>query len=664
MPNEIPDKLIKSSSGTDASARTSFKSAIRHPRSAILVLFSLLLASTWQRWTQPLMDHGREMNLPARILAGERLYADVQFLYGPFAPQFNALLYRIFGIHLSVLKVSGAICAVIILFMVYQLARNLMGEWESFLAAGLVMVLCALKSTANYIQPYAYAALYGLVFALGSLLCAIGYLRREAPPLEIDRAPGNPPGVRTQGTSRIFFAGLLAGLSVISKPEIALAALAAGSTAVLLESAKRRKLLWRDAAAFLTPVAVITTVTYGVILSAVPLRTLLEENHVLFTNMPPQLVYFNRHVSGLAQWPSSLWFSLAGVGVFALWAGLCAVAGAVFSRRRGDWRVGLKIGLVVAIGGALWREAAIRFFHTPSDVTPFSSAAFVLPAIAGLVAWNIFWGEGRGERSPRASAAAQILGGAQAFPPETAESSRRARVLLLILVFSFVSILRAILNVTATGPYTPFFIPTLVVVYLYLLFRVAPAIFATSDSTRAAIRRAAMIFIAVLIAGMAVNSAKRLRRLDTFAIRGPRGSFITVPDIGGPLSEAIDYARRRTRPDEYVLSLPAATTVNFLAERRYPLREEIVHPGFVAGENESDAIERIKARNTPLILIANTPMSEFRDRAFGVDYNQRLMGWIQENYHLAARFDSKNPDSRGAKLGDEPFFILAYERNP
>src|SRR5262249_57011014 len=109
---------------------------------------------------------------------------------------------------------------------------------------------------------------------------------------------------------------------------------------------------------------------------------------------------------------------------------------------------------------------------------------------------------------------------------------------------------------------------------------------------------------------------------------------------------------------------PARLTINFLARRRYPLREEIVHPGFLAGENELDAIERIKARNTPLILIANLPMSEFRDRTFGVDYNQRLMRWIEENYHLAARFDSQSPDSRGAKLGDEPFFILAYERNP
>src|SRR5215510_5128624 len=156
------------------------------PHSAIIFLFIAMLAASWQRWTQPLIDHGREMNIPARILTGERLYNDVQFLYGPFAPHFNALLYRVFGIHLSVLKASGAVCAILILLMTYRLARTLMSDWKTFLAAGLALVICALKSTANYIQPYAYAALYGLVFALGSLIATVSYIRLRSERLRLE----------------------------------------------------------------------------------------------------------------------------------------------------------------------------------------------------------------------------------------------------------------------------------------------------------------------------------------------------------------------------------------------------------------------------------------------------------------------------------------------
>ncbi|HKE02587.1 MAG TPA: hypothetical protein VKE91_00930, partial [Blastocatellia bacterium] len=533
-----------------------------------------------------------------------------------------------------------------------------------FLAAGLALVICALKSTANYIQPYAYAALYGLVFALGSLIATVSYIRLRSERLRLeyrlqaeslgDLPPeGGTPnaGAPNEGaTTNAVLAGLLAGLSLISKPELALAALAAGFTALTVESFAERRPLWRDAAAFAAPVVIITAATYAIILSHTPLRVLLEDNHVLFTAMPPQLVYFNRHVSGLAQWPTSLWFSLAGIGGFALWAGFCGVIGAFASRKQAEWRGVFKAGLIVAGAGVLWRESAIELLNVPSAVTPFASAGFVLPAVIGLIVWTL------SGNSPRISALSLGLC--------AEESSRRPqlRVLLVIAVFSFVSILRAILNITTSGAYTPFLLPALVIVYLYLLFRVAPDLLAKTDSIRLNIRRAAMMMIALMIVGMGVNSTILLRRRNTFTVSSSRGSFVTVPEIGEPLQAAIRYVEQRTGPDDYVLSAPQGTTINFLAARRYPLREEIIHPGFLAGEKELDAIERIETRETPLILIANIDTSEFSDRAFGVDYNQGLMRWVNEKYHLAARFDSAH--SHNATLGDPPFFILVYERNP
>jgi hypothetical protein len=610
---------------------------------ALAALFAVTLAASWQRWTQPLLDHGREMNLPARILAGEQLYSDVQFIYGPFAPHFNAMLYGVFGIHLSVLKTGGTVCAVLILLMIYWLARQLLSVWESALTAGLVLVICALKSTANYIQPYAFAALYALVFALGSLVATVRYLHLRS---DYRRLVG---GIPAEAGTTCAVAGALAGLALISKPEIALAAVAAICAALAVECWSERRLLRRDALMFAAPAAVIFLATYGFILSRVPLRVLLEDNYVLFTTMPEQLIHFNRHISGLAGWPRSFWFSLAGVGVFTLWAGLCAVFGAIFSAGcHKGWRGVLITGSIVAAAGAVWREASIRLFGVPSDVTPFASAVFILPAVTGILARRVLSRTPRREDEPG--------------PLQPPSDSTRDHILLCLTIFSFVSILRAVLNVTTTGPYTPFFLPAPIVVYLYLLFRVTPALLSKPLPVRANVRRAAMILIALLIAGMTINSSGRFRRMNAFAINSARGSFITVPEIGKPLEEAIRFAERRTGPGDYVLSLPVATTINFLADRLYPLREEIVHPGFLEGEKEQDAIERIKSRNTSLILIANLDASEFRDRAFGVDYNRRLMRWINDNYRLVARFDS--PSSAGANWGDDAFFILAFERNP
>lgn len=600
-----------------------FERADRFALLALAVLFVVMLAVSWQRWTQPLLDHGREMNLPTRILAGEHLYSDVQFLYGPFAPHFNALLYKIFGVQLGTLKVSGAVCAILILLMIYWLSRQLMSAWESAAVTGLVLVICAIKSTANYIQPYAYAALYGFLFSLASLVCTVRFTQLRE--LKLMR-----------------WAGVFAGLALISKPEIALAAWAAAAAALLAESVSARKVLGREALNFVLPVIGIFVVSYGLILSQTPLSVLLNDNHVLFTNMPPQLVYFNRHISGLAKLPTSLWFSLTGIAIFGIWAAATSLIGATLSFRsacnKQQWLHSLRLSALVLLIAAIAREAAIRFLKVPDDVTPFASAIFALPVVIGVIGWRIWqaWKQGQ-------------------------TVSTEQRIVFALTVFSLFSILRALLNVTTTGPYTPFFIPTLIVVFLYLLLRAAPLFLVSSEHIRLNVRRVAVCLLALLVIGSAINSAIRFRKINTFEIHSTRGNFVTLPEIGEPLQAAIRFAETRTKPGEYVLSLPVATTINFMAARPYPLREEIVHPGFLTDEKEFDAIERIKSRKVSLVLVANLITSEFRDRVFGADYNRELMRWITENYHLVKRFESAQ--RQGANFSNEPFFILAYERN-
>ena len=110
-----------------------------------------------------------------------------------------------------------------------------------------------------------------------------------------------------------------------------------------------------------------------------------------------------------------------------------------------------------------------------------------------------------------------------------------------------------------------------------------------------------------------------------------------------------------------MLALPQATGINFLAERRYPFREDIVLPGFITGAKERAAIERIETLRVPLILVINLNTSDFRDRFFGVDYNQELMNWIKQRYRLSASF-SFDPNSGSAVRCDAEDFILIYER--
>src|SRR5689334_6720568 len=115
-----------------------FQSTIRNqkfwPQSAIFVVFAAMLVVSWRRWTSPIADSGREMDLPRRLLDGELLYRDVHHLYPPLAPYFNALLYHIFGVHLDVLHAAGILCSVLIVVVCYRIARRLFEVVDAALA--------------------------------------------------------------------------------------------------------------------------------------------------------------------------------------------------------------------------------------------------------------------------------------------------------------------------------------------------------------------------------------------------------------------------------------------------------------------------------------------------------------------------------------------------
>ena len=119
-----------------------------------------------------------------------------------------------------------------------------MNVQEAFVTALLVLVVCAIKATSNYVSPYAYAALYALVMALVSLAFSIRYWREG-------------------GGRASFWAGFFAGLAVTSKWELALAAVSSGVVALLLSTMSARRILWKEWFRFLVPAVVVPLLVFG-----------------------------------------------------------------------------------------------------------------------------------------------------------------------------------------------------------------------------------------------------------------------------------------------------------------------------------------------------------------------------------------------------------------
>jgi 4-amino-4-deoxy-L-arabinose transferase-like glycosyltransferase len=584
---------------------------------ALALLFAVMLAATWQRWAHPIIDHGREMHVPLRILTGERLYIDIPSHYGPFAPHFNALLYSLFGVHLNTLHMSGAVCAVLILLMIYRLARELLSAWEAALATALVLVTCALAGfLGNYIQPYSYAALYGWAFALAGLVCLVRYvaLRRRL---------------------WMFWAGVCIGASITCKPELGVHGLVNISVAWMLTSLSERRWLWSPLALAATPVVVIGAITYGLIMAAVPWQMLITDAYRASTQ--PQMVFFAQVMNGTQAWPHTGWALLAAVGMSLAACGLAALLGLLLDQgvpslgRRPAWPIWVCLGA----GAALWASGGSELERF--DVTPLRSAPLVLGLTIAVLTRRLW--RRRSQSEPL---------------------RQRDQVLLLIAIFSFIAIGRVVLNLSLWSPYTAFTAPTLFLVYGYLFFDGAPAVLLSSIRARGYARNIAMVLTAIWLLMLGIQHAQSARFND-FELAAERGRLWTDRMVGQPIAAAIQFAAARTQPGDYVLSLPQGSIINFLSDRRNPLKEEIIVPGFLTPDREAEAIRRVQERRVGLILVANHLTPEYRDMAFGFHYNQAFMRWIEAHYHPVATFRAR--PGRVLQFGDFEFFIRAYERN-
>src|SRR5262249_21751593 len=64
---------------------------------SLIGFFAMGAALTWNRWGDLIIDCGRELDTPRQLAEGKMLYRDVRYWYGPFAPYFNSVLFRVFG---------------------------------------------------------------------------------------------------------------------------------------------------------------------------------------------------------------------------------------------------------------------------------------------------------------------------------------------------------------------------------------------------------------------------------------------------------------------------------------------------------------------------------------------------------------------------------------
>jgi hypothetical protein len=585
----------------------------------VIASFAVGLGVSWQRWGNPVVDSGRELNLPLRLVHGEMLYSDVGYMYGPLSPYLNALLYRIFHPSLWVLWSHGIFCTIVILALSYWLARQVSGRFAAVLACLLVTWVCALKSQGNYMLPYAFGGLDGSMFVLACTAASIVSLRKKS-------------------IAWAVTASLLASLAVLSKTEFGAAALVVCVVTAVLAGYGRLRFVLYWLVPFLVPAASVPALVYGWFASRVGWRVLTVDNHLFFGHVPWQLLYFNGYRFGFDRPWHSLSLMIASLIRLIAFGGLLASV-AIFIERRRNVSVDANAGAgsptknLVLFGFSILGIALTS--AVTSDLGPLMAMPFILVGLVGVA----------------------LIAFAQAARQVSVSAQLNAGTVVILATSALACLPRILFRVSTGGALTSFLLPGSVVLFVYVWLVIFPSLVPEARARQ----RARQMISAILMVGLlatAVTLCVRYRRKFSYPWATPRGTWVTSPDLGIAFTQGLRFMEEKTAPGDAVAVLPEGTSLDFVSDRRNPLHDEIVTPGFLDAEGEARAIQALRNSRTPLIFVANRATPEFAQPSFGKDYDQHLMSWIEQNYTACGVFGSSQDPN--LEIGNPVFFLRAY----
>lgn len=571
-------------------------STARYGLLALVALWAVFFWATWATWGSLTIDSGREMYVPLALLRGKMLYRDVFYLYGPLSPYFNSLLYRVFGVHLTVLYWAGALSALFSGIFLYLTGMEL-GSWPAGIGTASIVQIQAFESSFMcFPLPYSFASVYGCLTA-----CVFVWL--------IVRSCKSPK------LTWIFAAGCAAAIALLLKLEFGFACYATLGILLVARAARRGwKSSVRDCAAVLPGVAACLLVI-GWMVSIAGVRFITQENIMSW----PTSYFMRRYgkqwlaITGCTITPGAL--EMAALFTVVLLAA-AFLANRILRRVKSD-RSRFFVWAPVAILAALavlwvlpWRsvvDAVLRRILFPKQL-------ICLIAVAAGILWLREWRE-----------------------------RRKGLISPLALVFTFSSLLafRMLVGIMPSG-YSIYYDGPAMLSFFLLADTVIPK----SMHTRLFVTRAELLIVMSTVTVVFLHAI-------TFhydpANRVPLVTDVGTVKVSKPMAEsyrvAIDWMKSANAHGQAVLSIPEDTSLYFLSGMDCPLRMIAFTPGLVAPGSMTDkVIAEIGAKQIPYLLWSNREFPEYGTPVFGTDFNQQLGDYFRSHYRpVRALTDHKAP---------------------
>jgi hypothetical protein len=537
------------------------------------------------KWSDAIIDSGREWIVPDALARGDMLYRDVVYWFGPFTPYVHAGFFRLFGSSFRTLVVAGCCGAAGVLAALYLALRQVSDRASS--AAWTVLAIPALV-----FMPQAGGAILGM-----------GYRIWHAAAFALLAVVLGARGSRESSPWIAFASGIAAGLSGLCRTEWGGAAFLSAGLAVAVAARRRpqnRVLLFSPMfGGFLMAFGG----TLGFFVARAGWKAAVEDAPVLLFNLPEQT---RAHVASIHP---SVWAQGAVQMVYgaSIWVGAFFLLELLSTPRgiSGERAVPLRrLGILLVVLLVCGLLAGVPY-------GPIFSGAPLLCAGAILAGARAGW-----------QAQGPALAGFGALGVLT--SYRRPFFI-------------------ADGPYVA---PPLLFALVCAAGLVSLELARRPPQPRRRLSAFVIGAIAVLAAIAFAGRALQYRSDDRVAIAGTEGMLFARPETARQIEGLARSIRQHTRAGEGLVVFPEGELLNYLSGRPNPIRHKLYLPGYINELNEMEIVTELSLARAGAVVIWPRPASEYGRGFFGQDYGLAVRKWLDTHYERVRWDDVRANPSR------------------
>jgi hypothetical protein len=523
------------------------------------------------KWSDAIIDSGREWIVPDALARGDLLYRDVVYWFGPFTPYFHAAFFRVFGSSFRTLVVAGVVGSIGVLAALFFALRAVTGRREAVLWTALaVPALIFMPNAGGSILGMGYRIWHAAVFAL----LAVAVLIEPA------------HGRRSWAPA---FAGTLAALASLCRTEWGLITLAGAGLVVFHRETDRRK-VWPKELRLFGAFFVVFAGVFAFFGIRAGWGSFVRDAPVLLLNLPAE-TRSHPVLAGVSAWRDGIWTLLYSS---AMWLGAFFLMEIAAVSRVDPLRARRRLGplavLLLLFGVAAWRGGGLS---------------------GGLI-WSA---------APFVCAAACVVGlrsGRQPVPP-------------VLIGFGTMGLLLSHRRpfFIEDAPYVG---PPLLVAFVCAA---ALCSIAVAREPAPMQERLGVGVAVLLVSLTGVAFASRLleyEKDERVPIAGTAGFLSARTELAREIEELGTAIRSNSHEEDGLVVFPEGEILNFLSGRKNPVRHKLYLPGYVNGRNEGEILRELQTASPAAVVIWRRALGEYGAGFFGEDYGREIRRWIGENY--------------------------------